>query len=78
METSYFGQGDDASKPDKGIYYVRNGAYPFAIFLGGASEKDLSKMLDRANESTAIDQLYGEYSGWVESNGTKNQDWYKK
>lgn len=78
VEPSHFGKGDDASKPDKGIYYVRNGSYPFAIFLSGANEEDLSKLLDRANESAAIDQLYSGYSGWVESNGTQNKDWYKK
>ncbi|WP_052356202.1 LruC domain-containing protein [Bacteroides timonensis] len=78
METSYFGTGDDASKPEKDIYYVRNGSYPFAIFLSGADENSLSKMLDKANEKTAVEQLYSGYSGWVESNGTQNQDWYKK
>ena len=78
VEPSYFGKGDDASKPSQGIYYVRNGAYPFAIFLSGANEEDLSKLLDRTNESVAIDQLYSGYSKWVESNGTENKDWYKK
>lgn len=78
MEMSYFGQDDDASKPEQGIYYVRNGSYPFAIFLSGADENDLSKILDKANERTAIEILYSGYSGWVESNGTQNKDWYKK
>ena len=78
MEMSYFGQDDDASKPEQGIYYVRNGSYPFAIFLSGADENDLSKILDKANERTAIEMLYSGYSGWVESNGTQNKDWYKK
>jgi len=76
VEPSYFGKGDDASKPEKGIYYVRNGSYPFAIFLSGAN--DLSKILDKSNERTAIDKLYDGYAGWVKSNGTENKDWYKK
>ena len=78
IDDSDFGKSDDASKPDKGIFYVREGAYPFAIFLSGANEKDLYKILQRENESKPIDQLYSGYKGWVESNGTKNTDWYKK
>lgn len=78
VDESDFGKGDDASKPNQGIYYVRSGSYPFAIFLSGANENDLSKMLDRTNESVHIDQLYSGYTEWATSNGTKNQDWYKK
>lgn len=78
MNMSYFTQGNDASKPAKGIYYVREGLYPFAIFLSGAKEKDLSKMLEEKNERVAVDQLYSGYKGWVESNGENNKDWYKK
>ena len=75
---SYFGMQDDASKPEQGIYYVRKGAFPFAIYLSGANEQDLSKLLLRENESKAIDLLYDGYKGWVESDGKSNQDWYKK
>lgn len=78
MNTSHFGEGDDASVPEKDLYYVRNGLYPFSIFLSGASEKDLSKMLEDINEKVAIDKLYSGYKGWVETNGKDNQDWYKK
>lgn len=78
VDKSYFGQGDDASDPDKNIYYVRDGSYPFAIYLSGATEKDLSKLLDRKNESTPIDQLYNGYKGWVESKGSTNKEWYKE
>lgn len=78
MNTSHFGEGQDASVPENGIYYVRKGLYPFAIFLSGANEKDISKILDAENERVAIDQLYSSYKGWVESGGTTNQDWYKK
>lgn len=78
MDCSYFGQEADASKTDQGIYFVREGNYPFAFFLAGATEKDLGKLLDPANESKAIDQLYNGYNGWVTGNGSSNQDWYKK
>ncbi len=78
INKKYFGQGDDASKPNQSIYYVRKGNYPFAFFLSRATESDLSKLLDGANEKTAINLLYSGYDGWVNSNGEKNKDWYKK
>ena len=77
MNRNYFGKGEDCSQPDKEIFYVRSGEYPFAFFLAGATETDLSKMLDPNNESVAINKLYSGYSGWVTSNGTTNTDWYK-
>lgn len=75
-DKSYFGQGQDAS--NSGTYYVRDGNYPFAIYLAGATENDLSKILDIANESTPIGQLYSGYDEWVKSEGRTNQDWYKR
>ena len=78
INKKYFGQGDDASNPNQSIYYVRKGNYPFAFFLSRATESDLSKLLDSANEKTAINLLYSGYDGWVSSNGEKNKDWYKK
>ena len=77
MDESYFGEEDDASKPEEGLYYVRGGNYPFGFFLSGANEKDLSKMLDSANESTPIDELYPDYTNWAVSRGLSNSDWYK-
>lgn len=78
MNASYLGQDADASQPEDGIYFVREGNYPFAFFLAGANEKDLGKLLEPANESTAIDQLYNGYNDWVNGNGNRNQDWYKE
>ncbi len=78
MNMSHFGEGDDCSDPNKNSYYVRSGNYPFAIFLSGATHKDLSKMLDKNNESTPVDNLYSGYKGWVESNGKDNPNWYKQ
>ena len=77
VNVGYFNTGDDCSQPEKDIYYVRSGEYPFAFFLAGATETDLSKMLDPNNESVAINKLYSGYSGWVTSNGATNTDWYK-
>lgn len=78
MDTSYFGKESDASKPAEGIYYVRDGQYPFAFFLAGANETDISPMLDHANESKPIDQLYNGYGSWVTSSGTRSANWYKQ
>ncbi len=77
INKTHFGQGDDASKPDRRIYYVRKGNYPFAFFLSRATESDLSKLLDGNNERKAINLLYSGYDEWVTSNGEKNKDWYK-
>lgn len=77
INKTHFGQGDDAFKPDRGIYYVRKGNYPFAFFLSRATESDLSKLLDGNNERKAINLLYSGYDEWVTSNGEKNKDWYK-
>ena len=77
-EMSFFGTGDDKSDPEKGVYYVRAEEYPFAFFLSGATDTDISKLLDPANEKTPVDQVYPGYSGWVSSQGKQNTDWYKK
>lgn len=76
VDTSYFGTEDDASTAEK--YYVRKGNYPFAFFLSGANENDISKLLDPTNESKPIDEVYQYYSGWATSGGASNPDWYKK
>ncbi len=51
--------------------------YPFAIFLAGATETDLHKLLDPDNESIPISKLYPHYEDWVQNNGTSYTDWYK-
>lgn len=72
---SYFNTEDDASTGDK--YYVRTGNYPFAFFLSGATETDISQLLEPVNESKPIDELYPNYGKWVSTGGMTNQDWYK-
>lgn len=76
-EMSFFGMGDDRSDPARGIYYVRNKQYPFAFFLSGATDANVAKLLDPANEKTPVDQLYPRYSSWVQSLGKTDGDWYK-
>lgn len=78
VDNSFFGKDDDCSVLDKGIYYVREGNYPFAFFLAGATEHDVERLLDSANESKIIGEVYPLYDSWSTSGGTTNPDWYKK
>ena len=77
MDYQYFGTGDDLSNPEQGIYYVRSGNFPFALFLSGSDINKFEKLFDRNNESISLDKLYPKYGKWVESNGAENTDWYK-
>ena len=77
MNTSYFGKGDDRSNPDKGLYFVRQGNYPFAFYLKGADISAFEEtILKRENESKPIDELFPHFLDWSISNGETNQDWY--
>ena len=77
MNTSYFGKGDDRSNPDKGLYFVRQGNYPFAFYLKGADISAFEEtILKRENESKPIDKLFPHFLDWSTSGGTTNQDWY--
>lgn len=75
---TYFGTGDDKTVLTDGNYYSSTGNFPFAIYLSNANERDLFKLLDRANEQIPIDSLYPLYTGWVLSNGQQNPRWYKE
>lgn len=77
INTKLFGKGDDATNVSTGVYFVRDGNYPFAIFLAGATEADLKGLLDRANEGKPIDELYPNYAKWATSGGKNGIDWYK-
>ena len=78
IDRTLFGTGDDRSEPSLGRYYVRDNKYPFAFFLSGATDGDLSALLDPANEKTPVDELFPAYSEWVLTGGTTHTDWYKK
>ena len=78
MITSYFGTEDDLSDPSKGIYYVREGNYPFAFFLSGTTIEPFKKtILVRDNEKKPINELYPGFIEWSTSGGKNNKDWYK-
>ncbi len=79
MNSSYFGTGDDCSDSSKGLYFVREGNYPFAFYLYGVNISVFENtILKRENESKRIDQFFPNFLEWSTSNGTKNQDWYLK
>jgi len=77
MNTSYFGTGDDCSDPGKGLYFVREGNYPFAFYLSGVNISVFENtILKRENESKRIDEFFPGFLEWSTSKGAKNQDWY--
>ena len=77
MDFSYFGTGDDASKVNDDIYFVRSGNYPFAFYLSGVSiDAFKSTILLRANESKKIDNLYPDFLDWSTSKGVEKKQWY--
>ena len=79
MNTSYFGQNDDCSDPIHELYFVRQGNYPFALYLKGADINIFKEtILKRENESIPIDQFFPGYLDWSISGGETNQDWYLK
>ena len=79
MNTSYFGKGDDRSNPAKGLYFVRQGDYPFGFYLKNADISAFEEtILKRENESKSIDQFFPGFIPWSTSGGATNQDWYLK
>ena len=77
MNFDYFGKGDDLSKPSEGIYYVRAGNYPYALFLNGQQIDKMSILFDIKNEGFTLDMMYPKYTKWVETEGIENSNWYK-
>ena len=67
---SLFGTEDDRS--GNGLWYVsgENNNYPFAIHLSGATDFKIPV------EEKSIDKTYPKYNSWVESNKTRDKDWY--
>lgn len=77
MDFSYFGKGDDASKVNDNIFFVRSGNYPFAFYLAGVNiDAFKDTILLRANESKMIDKLYPDFLDWSLSKGTEKPQWY--
>lgn len=79
MDMSLFAQegSDDLSDPEKEIYYVRGGNYPFALDLISAIPGDYPVFAIPV-EKKPIDYTYPKFNTWVESNGVDAKDWYTK
>jgi LruC domain-containing protein len=77
MNTSYFGKEDDCSIPANGLYFVRQGNYPFAFYLAGANISVFEEtILKHSNEGKRIDELFPGFLEWSTSGGKTNQNWY--
>ena len=77
MNSSYFGKDDDCSDLVHGLYYVREGNYPFAFYLKNADIDAFKEtILKRENESIPIDEFFPGFMDWSTSGGTKSTDWY--
>lgn len=68
---SLFQTESDLSDVSKGIYYVSAEKYPFAFHLSDVGEYS-------TQEGKSVDKIYPKFASWVESNGTKDKDWYMK
>jgi LruC domain-containing protein len=64
------------TKPYAALMKDDNVFYPFAIKLTGATESNITKLLDAGNETKRIDALYSGYKTWFTSGGADNTDWY--
>lgn len=79
MNTSYFGKEDDCSIPANGLYFVRQGNYPFAFYLAGTNISVFEEtILKHSNEGKRIDELFPAFLEWSTSGGKTNQNWYIK
>ena len=79
VDTSLFGQYEDCSKPNEGIYYVSNqeNTYPFAFYSSNANANDIAELKNfDKNEKKSISEIYPKFIDWAKY-GT-NADWYKK
>lgn len=80
-DLSLFGTGKDASRPEEGLYYVSVDLMPFALNMPSVKfTSDLAEEKDaylNPTESRRIDVSFPKFATWVQSNGTKEKDWYK-
>ncbi len=68
VNTSYFGQDDDASISG-GTYYLSTDRYPWCLDI----PQDIQYMIENKDFTTG----YPDFISWAESGGATNTDWYK-
>lgn len=81
-----FGQGDDKSDPQRGIYFVRNQlqGYPFAIHIMGNCYRQPNGAIyvmpdfPIPEETIVMNNTYPNFAKWYESNGKDHKEWYRK
>lgn len=69
-DRTLLGYGHDLSDPEKGIYYVSDAAYPFALDLNGLKEYTVP------TETHKINEFYPQFDRWVSSGKKECTDWY--
>ncbi len=69
-KADWLGRNDDRSDPSKGIYYVSDHSFPFALKIPYAQF-----LLPKSG--VRIDSAYPKFSNWVKTNGAQDADWYK-
>ncbi len=69
VDQSFFGTGDDDSKPAQGRYYKTKTNLPWAL--------NMIEHFDYPVEKVEILNAYKHFGEWAESNGVQYPDWYK-
>ena len=67
-DLSLLGQGNDASNPSTGTYYVTKENYPWAL--------NFTESFQYPTEGSAINDAYTYFFKWAASGGTVYKDWY--
>lgn len=70
MNMDFLGYGHDLSVPSKGLYYVSDAQYPFAIHIMNDDFKIPA-------ETQKISDAYPRFDSWARSSGKLDKDWYK-
>lgn len=69
VDWEYFGEGNDNSDPNVGIYYKSKTGLPWAM--------NLPESFDYPKEGADIRDTYNHFKVWANSNGFSYMDWYK-
>jgi len=64
----YFGQSQDNSNPEKGIYYKSKNNLPWAL--------NIIEEIPYSRDTEDFLSSYPSFGDWVETNGEKTKDWY--
>lgn len=68
IDDSFFGEGQDASEPEQGLYYLAENNLPWAI--------NIVEEFDYPIEKSAVINAYNYFAQWAQSGGSQYPDWY--